>query len=111
MRCVIHHIGSSECQSKSKARSKHSENQDVPELAHSLDAISLCLPAGIVLQASPEERNTEHVKSESPNCLPNKGYNNPEKYDYYGVSQTQILLQDCSGAMRSTPYCRIGRFH
>jgi hypothetical protein len=100
MRFVIQHIVSSECQSKSKAWSKHSENQDVPQLAHPLDAFAPSLLAGIILQASPEDRNTEYMKSESPNCQPNKADNNPDKYEYE-LAQTQILLQDCNGAMSS----------
>ena len=104
MRCVIQHIGSRECQPKSKTWSRHPENQDVPELAHSLGVFSPCLLTGVILHASFQDWNTEHMKRESPNCQSNKADNNPDKYDYE-FAQTKILLQERNGAMRSTPCC------
>jgi hypothetical protein len=67
VRGVVGEVGSSSSQSKRKSKAKHSEGQDVPQLAHFLYAFS---PTAAILGLSREGRNTERTKRKSPNCQP-----------------------------------------
>jgi hypothetical protein len=91
MRISCEQIGSSDPESQRKSKAKHSEGQDVPQLAHLLYAFS---PTAAIFGLSPEYRKgckTKQMKAIAPNSHPSKGNGNCNN-DEDELAHDRILL-------------------